>query len=145
MNKYLRSLIIKQNILKNLTVVLITIVLALWSNSYIEGVEKSGIVNIFFLLSIFPLGAMFAYFAFSYSQTNLMSPEHRVLADLSTLIFLIIICFSVTFSTMIGILSFPQLQGPFIVLAFLLITGCLIYDFWNLYSNLENVNMTSVK
>lgn len=139
MDKHLRSLVIKQNILKNLTVVFITAVLALWSKSYIQGIEKSG-VDVFFLLSIFPLGAMFAYFAFSYSQTNLRSVEHRVLADLSTLIFLIIICFSVTFSTMIGTLSFPQLQLPFIVLALLLISGCIVYDFWNLYSNLENVD-----
>lgn len=136
-NEY-RSLIIKQNILKNLTIVFTTVVLSLWTNSYVEGIAESA-VDIFFLLSIFPLGAMFAYFSFSYSQTNLVSPEHRMLADLTTFIFLIIICFSVTFSTMIGISSFPQLQAPFILLAFLLIAGCLVYDFWNLYTNIDSV------
>ena len=136
MDKNLRTWIIKQNILKNLTVVFVTIVLILWSKTYIPGIEKSSLDAIFFL-SVFPLGAMFAYFAFSYADTNLKSPSHRALADLSTLIFLTIISFSVGFSTLLGILALPQLQIPFILMAIMLISGCLVYDFWNLYSNLE--------
>ncbi|MBI2613313.1 MAG: hypothetical protein HYW62_00860 [Candidatus Levybacteria bacterium] len=139
MNKSTKNWIIKQNILKNLTVLFVTAVLTLWAKPYTAGVEKS-VLDVFFFLSIFPLGAMFAYFAFSYAETNLKSPEHRALADLSTLIFLIIICFSVAFTTLLGILAMPQLQLPFIVMAGLLIAGCLIYDFWNLYSNLEKVD-----
>lgn len=139
LDKNIKSWIIKQNILKNLTVVLITIVLILWVKPYTVGIEKSGL-DVFFFLSIFPLGAMFAYFAFSYSATNLKSPTHRMLADLSTLIFLIIICFAIALSTLLGVLSTPQLTFPFILLALLLISGCLIYDFWNLYSNLENTD-----
>lgn len=137
MDRNVKNWIIKQNILKNLTVVFVTIVLILWAKSYTAGIGKSGL-DVFFFLSIFPLGAMFGYFAFSYKETNLKSPGHRALADLATLIFLTIICFSVGFSTLLGILVLPQLQLPFIVLASLLIAGCLIYDFWNLYSNLES-------
>ena len=136
MDKNVKNWIIKQNILKNLTVIFVTTVLILWAKTYTEGIGKSGL-DVFFFLSIFPLGAMFGYFALSYSETNLKSPEHRALADLSTLIFLTIICFSVGFSTVLGIIALPQLQAPFITLALLLISGCLIYDFWNLYSNLE--------
>lgn len=138
LNKNLKTWIIKQNILKNLTVILITAVLILWVKPSTTGMESSGL-DVFFFLSIFPLGAMFGYFAFSYSATNLRSTTHRMLADLSTLIFLIIICFSIAFSTLLGTLSSPQLTTPFILLAVLLISGCLIYDFWNLYSNLENI------
>ncbi len=137
MDKNLRGWIIKQNVLKNLTVIFVTIVLILWTKTYIDGIKKSGLDAIFFL-SIFPLGAMFGYFAFSYADTNLKSPGHRALADLSTLIFLTIISFSVGFSTLLGISALPQLQVPFILMAVMLILGCLIYDFWNLYSNLES-------
>ncbi|MBI2022779.1 hypothetical protein HYS97_02945 [Candidatus Daviesbacteria bacterium] len=139
MDKNLKSWLIKQNILKNLTVIFVTIVLILWTKTYISGIEKSGLDAILFL-SIFPLGAMFAYFAFSYSETNLKSPEHRALADLSTLIFLTIISFSVAFSTLLGVLVLPQLAVPFTLMAVLLISGCLVYDFWNLYSNLEKTD-----
>lgn len=127
--------IIKQNILKNITVVLVTVILILWVLPYMEGLGETG-VDAFVLLSIFPLGAMFAYFAFSYANTNIFSTEHRALADVTTFILLIIICFSVSFATIIGIISVPQLAQPFIVLAVLLVLGCFTYDFWDLYSNL---------
>ncbi len=135
-SKDMRLWIIKQNILKNLTVVFLTVVLALWVKPYTQGLEKD-IVNIFVFLSIFPLGAMFGYFAFSYSETNLKSSNHRILADLATFIFLTIICFAISFSTLLGVMAVPKLMFPFSILAVLLISGCLIYDFWNLYSNLE--------
>ena len=139
MNKQLKHWIIKQNILKNLTVLFVTIILVMWAKPYTNGIQKNGLDVIFFL-SIFPLGAMFAYFAFRYSETNLASTEHRALADLCSLIFLTIICFTVAFSTLIGILAVPQLMFPFVLMAILLISGCLVYDFWNLYSNLEKAN-----
>lgn len=135
-NKNLKGWIIKQNILKNLSVVFLTAVLILWSKSYMTDIKESA-VDIFVLVSVFPLGAMFAYFAFSYGSTNLKSSAHRALADLATAVLLTIICFSIAFTTALGIISIPQLTLPFIALAALLISGCLIYDFWDLYSNLE--------
>jgi hypothetical protein len=136
----IKEWVIKQNIVKNLTVLLVTAILILWSKSYTEGLGESSL-DVFVFLSIFPLGAMFGYFAFSYAETNLRSPGHRALADLSTLIFLIIICFTVSFSTMLGILALPQLTLPFVLVAVMLIVGVLVYDFWNLYSNLEKSNL----
>ncbi|MFH2104848.1 MAG: hypothetical protein ABII72_01290 [Parcubacteria group bacterium] len=132
-------IIIKQNILKNVTVVLVTTLLILWVLPYMEGLGESG-VDAFVLLSIFPLGAMFAYFAFSYANTNIFSTEHRALADITTFILLIIICFSISVATIIGIISVPQLTPPFIVLAVLLVLGCFTYVFWDLYSNLTSQN-----
>lgn len=128
--------IVKQNVIKNVTVVVVTLVLILWSMEYLRNVGDSAI-DAFFFLSIFPLGAMFAYFAFSYSNTNLYSARHRMMADIATFIFLVVISYSVTIATIIGITSIPILQGPFVVMAVLLILGCLVYDFWDLFSNLE--------
>ncbi|NQV12749.1 MAG: hypothetical protein HQ530_00400 [Parcubacteria group bacterium] len=131
------TIIIKQNILKNITVVLVTTLLILWVLPYLEGLGDSG-VDAFVLLSIFPLGAMFAYFAFSYANTNIFSSEHRILADITTFILLIIICFSISLATIIGSISIPQLTNPLIILAVLLVLGCFTYDFWDLYSNLTS-------
>lgn len=128
--------IIKQNIIKSFTVVIVTLVLTQWSLPYLRQVGESGI-DAFFFLSIFPLGAMFGYFAFSYSNTNLYSATHRAMADIATFIFLVVITFSVAVATIIGMTSIPTLQGPFIVMAALLVAGCLVYDFWDLFSNLE--------
>jgi len=133
-SKTITNWIIKQNILKNLTVAFLTVTLLLWIKPYLMSVKDSGL-DIFFFLSIFPLGSMFAYFAFSYSETNLNHVQHRILADLATFIFLLIICFSVALSTLIAVFIYPQMTMPFMLLATLLISGCLIYDFWNLYSN----------
>lgn len=132
----LTSLLIKQNILKNITVLFLNVVLILWAKPYIDAIEEGGI-DAFFFLSIFPLGAMFAYFAFRYSDTDLHSADHRALADVATFIFLTIICFSVSISAIIGMINIPALRFPFYVLTGLLITGCLVYDFWNLYCNLK--------
>jgi len=137
-SKQLISLLIKQNILKNITVVLLTIVLVMWSKTYIDSVQESGMDAVLFL-SIFPLGAMFAYFAFRYSDTDLKSADHRALADIATFIFLTIICFSVIISTLLGIVTLPTMRYPFYILAALLISGCLVYDFWNLYCNLKKM------
>lgn len=130
------SLIIKQNILKNITVLAFSFVFALWVSPYLKGLEDTAI-DIFFLLGIFPLGAMFAYFAFKYSDTNINSVSHRILADISTFIFLTIICVSIILATMLATIGVPQLMMPFSVLAVLLISGCIFYDFWNLYNALN--------
>lgn len=133
-----KTLLTKQNILKNGTVLTATMVLTLWIIPYAQAIGEGGL-DAFFFLSIFPLGAMFAYFAFRYSDTNIHSTEHRILADLSTFIFLLIICFSIAFATVLGTIAMPPLKYPTIVLAVLLVSGCLIYDFWNLYCNLTKM------
>lgn len=130
------TVIVKQNVIKNVTVAIVSVVLILWSLDYLQAVGESGI-DAFFFLSIFPLGAMFAYFAFSYSNTNLYSARHRAMADIATFIFLVVITYSVSVATIIGATTIPTLQGPFMVMAVLLIMGCLVYDFWDLFSNLE--------
>lgn len=130
------NVILVQNILKNLTVVALTIVLTIWVIPYVEMIGDKG-VDVFVLLSIFPLGAMFGYFAFSYANTNIHSTQHMILADLATFIFLTIICFSIAFATVISVKSVPELKIPFLVLSLLLMSGCLVYDFWDLYTNLN--------
>lgn len=135
-DKVSNSLIIKQNILKNITVLAFSIVFALWVSPYLKGLEDTAI-DIFFLLSIFPLGAMFAYFSFKYTNTNMDSLSHRILADISTFIFLTIICVSIILATMLATIGVPQLMMPFSVLAALLIAGCIFYDFWNLYTKIK--------
>lgn len=137
-NKF-KTLLKKQNLLKNITVITATIVLTLWVTPYAQEIGEGGL-DAFLFLSIFPLGAMFAYFAFRYSDTNIRSTEHRVLADLSTFIFLLIICFSIAFAAVLSAIAMPPLTFPVIVLAILLISGCLIYDFWNLYCNLMKID-----
>lgn len=127
-------LFVKQNILKNLTVLFVTIFLTQWVVPYIQEIGDGG-VDAFLFLSIFPLGAMFGYFAFSYSNTNLYSTAHRALADATTFIFMVIIAFSVSTATAVGVVSIPTLKIPFILLAALLILGCQVYDFWDFYSN----------
>lgn len=137
-NKF-KTLLKKQNLLKNLTVLLATIVLTLWVLPYTKEIGEKGL-DAFFFLSIFPLGAMFAYFSLKYSDTNIYSAEHRMLADLSTFIFLLVICFSIAFATVIGAMALPFITFPFIILAVLLIFGCFIYDFWDLYCNLMKMD-----
>lgn len=134
-NNRFQSLIIKQNILKNFTVLTATAVLTLWVIPYAQKIGPQGL-DAFFFLSIFPLGAMFAYFAFRYSDTHFYSTEHRILADISTFIFLLIICFSVNFAAVLASISMPAIKFPVIILSILLVAGCLVYDFWNLYCNL---------
>ncbi len=130
------SLIIKQNILKNITVIAFSFVFALWVAPYLKGLENTA-VDVFFLLSIFPLGAMFAYFAFKYADTNMDCISHRILADILTFVFLTVICVSIILATMLAAIGVPQLKMPFSVLAALLITGCIFYDFWNLYTKIQ--------
>lgn len=139
-----KTLLTKQNLLKNITVFTATIALTLWVIPYAQAIGEGGL-DAFFFLSIFPLGAMFAYFAFRYSDTHLDSTEHRILADLSTFIFLLIICTSIAFAVVLSAIAMPPLKFPVIVLAVLLISGCLIYDFWNLYCNLMKKSRSEAK
>ena len=80
---------------------------------------------------------MFAYFAFKYSDTNMNYVSHRFLADIATFIFLTIICISIILATMFAAIGAPQLKLPFLVLAILLIVGCIFFDFWNLYTKIK--------
>lgn len=127
---------IKQNIIKNITVVLLSIVFAIWVFPYVQKSETGGLVDSFLFLSIFPLGAMFAYFAFNYKNTNMEVLFHRMLADVSSATFLLIICCSITFATVLAIVALPNLTTPFVVLSVLLIMGCVFYDFWDFVSGI---------
>ena len=135
-DQHLDSLIIKKYILKNITVLLLAAALTFWVIPYIEAGQGAEL-DVFFFLSIFPLGAMFAYFAFRYSDTDIHSADHRAMADIATFIFLTIICFSICLTALVAIKSIPTLKYPFIVLSGLLILGCVVYDFWNLFCRLK--------
>ncbi|MBI4209978.1 MAG: hypothetical protein HY544_00530 [Candidatus Diapherotrites archaeon] len=121
---------LKQNIIKNVTAVLVSIVFGIWVFPRVQAVDPDSLINAFFFLSIFPLGAMFAYFAFNYGDTRISILIHRVFADVSSFIFLIVIFCSLTFATVLGIIAYPSFTFPFMALSAFLILGCVAYDFW---------------
>lgn len=125
-----QSNMLKQNIIKNVTAVLVSIVFGVWVFPRVQAVEVGSLINAFFFLSIFPLGAMFAYFAFNYGDTRIKILVHRVFADVSSFIFLIVIFCSLTFATVLGIVAYPSFTLPFVALSAFLILGCVAYDFW---------------
>jgi len=125
-------IIIQQNIIKNATILLSCLIFSMWVYPYVKAVEAG--VDAFLFLSIFPLGAMFAYFSFSYSNTKFHLIVHKTLADVTTYIFVFLICCSVAFATIIGVVAMPELAVPFTVISVFLILGCVCYDFWDLLS-----------
>ena len=105
LDENLKALILKQNVLKNITVMITTTVILLWSFPYIKKItEFDNIgVSIYIILGTFSLGALSGYFSLSYANTDLTSTKQRTLMDMATFTFLTIVALCLSILSVTGI------------------------------------------
>jgi hypothetical protein len=132
----MEKIIIKENIIKNIFIVILLIILYFPISSYLTNsnlfTDLSLAGNILVATSIIAVTACFGNFAFTYEKISVESIFERYLAHFVTGLLMLIIGTSLIFT---GILvSF--VMGHFILLDFLLIVlyiACVGYDFWDLF------------
>jgi len=127
-----KSLII-ENILKNIFVIFLAV---LFYPLIIEPIKAIGVdqMNDFLLIiSIFLVSVCFANFAFTYEKSNFESKVERFFSHITVIFFLLSLLISLLgLVTAIGIV-YPTLKLTFSFLTFLLYTGIVFYDFWDLF------------
>ena len=127
---------IKENILKNTTLVILLIFLYLPIKELLSNISanpnKSTIGDFLVFISIIAVIACFGNFAFTYEKINEKITLQRYIAHFVTGILMLLIGISLIFSA--GLISI--LIGHFILIDIILILvyiACVGYDFWDLF------------
>ena len=129
MNKSVFEISIKENFIKHL---LIIVLLFLFYNAIRTGlktIDGSQIGNFLIIISMLLVTVCFANFAFSYKFTKMMSLGMRLLAHVSTFIFMLLIGVLLEAIVIsIGIV-YPSLFMIIMIFSILLYIGIALYDF----------------
>ncbi len=133
-------LIIKENILKNLTVAILLVASYLpiekyvLSSNLVHDMDAAG--SIIVVTSIIAVTACFGNFAFTYEKIELKRPLERYLAHITTGISMLVIGVSLAFTEVLTVLLMGRfyLLDVVLVLLYLAVAG---YDFWDLLKVLD--------
>lgn len=124
---------IKENLVKNVIIVVLVFLFYPSIFSTVKMVNKEMIGNFLLVLSMLLVTVCFAAFAFSYEYTKIKQLGPRLLSHLATFIFMLLIALSLEILVInIGIL-YPSLEVLFLIYSVLLYLGIALYDFWDLF------------
>lgn len=126
---------LKENLWKNIIVIIPLILLYLPIRNYLENsnlVSDTGAAgSILVAASIIAVIACFGNFAFTYEKVNQNKASHRYLAHFTTGLLMLIIGISLIFTAIL----IEFIMGSFILMnitLLLLYVACIGYDFWDL-------------
>jgi len=128
--------IIKENIVKNIAIIVLLLFLFNPVRNSIANVTDTNLNTLSLIISILILGSMFGNFAFTYDHSKLNSSHNRYLSHFVTgiLMFTMGLLFefaiAVTFNLGVGLLFLPVM-----ILIYVAMIG---YDFWDLLRELKN-------
>jgi hypothetical protein len=129
------NVIFKENILKNLLIVIILVITYLPIEAYISSsilaTDKTAAGSIIVMTSIIAVTACFGNFAFTYEKINVKWKFERYLAHVTTGISMLVIGISLEFTDVLTVLLMGRfyLVDGVLVLLYLAVAG---YDFWDL-------------
>ena len=124
---------IKENLVKNLIVIVCCFLFYPSLKNSLIAVSTEIMGNLLLVISIFLVTVSFASFAFTYEKININSLGSRLLAHSATFLFLLLTALLLeTMVIAIGV-AYPSLYGMAIVFAMLLYTSIILYDIWDLF------------
>ncbi|MFA6888899.1 MAG: hypothetical protein WC254_05390 [Candidatus Woesearchaeota archaeon] len=128
--------ILKENILKNILIVVILILIYFPIHTYTENSsfnkDNTAIGNVIIAVSLFSVCACFGNFGFTYEKINPKNRFQRIIAHTTTGLLMLVLGITLMFTAELIFLTI----GYFIlihVIVFLLYIACIGYDFWDLY------------
>lgn len=123
---------VKENAIKNILILIIAVFFyPVVSNSLTE-IKSEQINDFLLIISMFLVTVCFANFAFTYEKSKLQTKSGRLLAHISTEIFMLLIIFLLE-SIVIAIkVVYPSFRTIIFGLSILLYLGVVLYDFWDL-------------
>lgn len=128
----LEQTFIKENLIKNLIVIVLTFVFYPYIKTGLADVTAASTGDFLLIISILLVTVCFANFAFTYETVKIKDFGKRILAHIDTFIFMLLI--ALTLESMIIAVSktYPSLTVIVTVFSILLYIGIALYDFWDI-------------
>ncbi|MBT5016492.1 hypothetical protein HN748_00380 [Candidatus Peregrinibacteria bacterium] len=127
------ELIIKENIIKNLIIVILAFLFYPNLQNALSDIPPEATSDLLLIISILLVTVSFASFAFTYEKINLKSIGSRILAHSATFLFLLITALLLEVMVIAIGLAYPPLFTIAIVFSILLYMSIILYDFWDLF------------
>lgn len=132
-----------ENIIKNVIVIILLVpsygmIQSSLASSPAAG-DTSVLGSLLVAVGILSVTACFGNFAFTYEKVKHTNTQFRLIAHATTGLFMLLIGLSLEMTSVIVKL----LVGPFLIFDLILLIlyiASVLYDFWDLYSNLENIH-----
>ncbi len=123
---------IQENILKNLIVIVLAALFFPLQFRAFAAVQPDQISDLLLVLSVLLVTVCFANFAFTYEKSKLKIPSSRLLAHISTFIFMLLIALMLEGTVLAVNAVYPSFTGIITIYSVLLYVGVVLYDFWDL-------------
>lgn len=125
--------LIKENIIKNILVVLFSFLVLFFTAKPIYEIQAAQINDFLLIISILLVTVCFANFAFSYEKSKLKSVKERFFSHLTTFVFLLLLLLLLLENLVIAVGAvYPTLKEMLFFLSFLLYFGNVLFDFWDI-------------
>lgn len=123
---------LKENVLKNLVIVLATLAFYPFLKGALDEVDAAQAGNLLLVISMFLVTVCFANFEFTYEKSQLDNRLGKWLATGSTAIFMFLIAVMLEMIVIIIRTVYPSLFNVFFLISGLLYVSIVIFDFWDL-------------
>ena len=132
-NKSLFEMSIKENLLKNIGVLILTFLFHPNISSGLSSIDVSKISDFLLTISMLLVTVCFANFAFSYEHTIMNKLGMRLLSHISTFIFMLLIALLLETLVLSINIIYPSLFMIILIFSILLYIGVALYDFWDFF------------
>lgn len=123
---------LKENLLKNLLIILIAISVFPFFSSELGKIESNQMNDFLLILSMLLVTASFANFAFTYERTKMLKNGHRYFSHIATFVFMLLFAFLLETMVIAVEKVYPSLNIVITLFTGLLYLGLVLYDFWDL-------------
>jgi len=127
------DLVVRETILKNLIVVVLTFLFFPILKSKLTVISPDSIGDFLLIVSIFLVTVSFPNFAFTYEKVNLKSFGSVLLAHTTTFLFLLLTALLLAVMVIAIGIVYPALYSMATTFAVVLYLSIVLYDFWDLY------------
>jgi len=132
-NKALIKTAIKENVIKNVLVIIIGILIYPIILQSLIGVESGQQTNDFFLvISMLLVTVCFANFGFTYEKCDLTTRSGKIFSHSATFVFILLIAVLLESIVLMMKIVYPLLSNIIFWFAVLLYLGVVLHDFWDL-------------
>lgn len=126
------SKLIKENLLKNLLVLVTAGLLYPLIFNSISGIQPEQMNDFLLILSIFLVTASFANFAFTYEKSKLNLFWHKIISHTATFFFLLLTALILESLILCVKVVYPSFSAMILIFSILLYVGIIFYDIWDI-------------
>lgn len=127
--------LIKENILKNILIIVIAAVLYPVFSDNLNTITAADMNNFLLVISMLLVTVCFADFAFTYEKSKLQTTKGKLLSHSAVFIFMLLTALLLEVMVIAVKIVYPSLHAMIFLFTLLLYIGIILYDFWDLLRN----------